>query len=388
MPRLLWAAPFLAALFLTAAAPADAVEPVVLVERIITHVSTIPAIAGRKTDLYIRERAPANIVDRKDTKPLAGRVVLFIHGGYSPSTLAFDVPYRDYSWMTFLARAGFDVFAMDLTGYGRSSHPLMDDPCNVEPRQQTLLIPRTLAQPCANKYPFELVNTDSEASDIGAVVDYIRKLRGVEHVTLIGWAAGGMRAGIYASRHPEAVDRLVIYASSNYDRAGSDKPPADLPRPGPPMTMQTRDVGETQRWLSTVACGEEQIEPGMPDVLWKLNLDADPIGATWGPGGLRAPTRTYWGWTAKAAARIKVPTLMIVGEQDQLMAANQTLFEDLGSDSKLFLSVACASHFVVWERQSHVLHRATLEWLQKSVLAGQRVGKLRADETGKIAIAP
>jgi pimeloyl-ACP methyl ester carboxylesterase len=388
MPRLHWAAWLIAALFCLPALSVRAAEPVVLVERIISHVSNVPAIAGRKSDLYLREKAPASVIDRRDTKPLAGRVVLFIHGGYVPSTLAFDVPSRDYSWMNVLARAGYDAFAMDLTGYGHSTRPLMDDPCNLEPRQQTVLIPRTLQQPCPNKYPFELVNTDSETADIGAVVDYIRKLRGVDRVTLIGWAGGAMRAGVYASRHPEAVDRMIFHASSNYDRNAPGKPPAELPQPGVPMTMQTREVGETQRWLSTVVCGEEQIEPGIPDILWKLNLDADPLGATWGPGGLRAPTRTYWGWNAKAATKIKIPVLIMIGEQDQLMAPNLTLFEDLGSDSKMFLTVACASHFMGWEKQSRVLHRASLEWLQKSQIANHRTGKLRADETGKITPVP
>ena len=35
--------------------------------------------------------------------------------------MAFDVPYQDYSWMAYLAEAGFDVFAMDITGIGRSA---------------------------------------------------------------------------------------------------------------------------------------------------------------------------------------------------------------------------------------------------------------------------
>ena len=55
-----------------------------------------------------------------DLGPGAGR-----HGGRvvaegTPAEVAFDVPERDYSWMAYLANAGFDVFAMDTTGYGRS----------------------------------------------------------------------------------------------------------------------------------------------------------------------------------------------------------------------------------------------------------------------------
>ena len=41
-------------------------------------------------------------------------VVLFVHGAGTPAEVAFDVPYSDYSWMAYLANAGFDVFSMDL----------------------------------------------------------------------------------------------------------------------------------------------------------------------------------------------------------------------------------------------------------------------------------
>ena len=55
----------------------------------------------------------------------------------TPAEVAFDVPQPDYSWMAFLARAGFDTFAMDTTGYGRSIRPAaMNDPCNLAKDRQ------------------------------------------------------------------------------------------------------------------------------------------------------------------------------------------------------------------------------------------------------------
>lgn len=354
---------------------------IMTIDRLVDHVSTVPAIAGKHIDLFVRERASEAIVNAGKAKP--GTVVLFVHGGYSPSTLAFDVPFKSYSWMEFLAKNGFDVFAMDMTGYGRSGRPMMDDPCNLDPKQQDLLIPRNLAAKCQPKYPFELVNSDSETADIGAVVDYIRKLRGVDKITLIGWSGGGIRTGTYTARNPDKVDKLIILASSNYGRKNPDEAPA-LPKAGAPMTMQTRNVGINQRWVSLAKCAD-QIEPGMPEYIWGLNLAHDPIGATWGPGGLRAPTRTYWGWNAKSAARIKVPTLIMVGEQDNLTAANKELFADLGAEKKVFLGIACATHFVVWEKQTRVLYAASLAWLKDTKLNKADTGMFRADENGKIA---
>ena len=67
----------------------------------------------------------------------------------TPAEVAFDVPYQDYSWMAYLARAGFDVFAMDTTGYGRSTRPTpMNDPCNLAAAQQALFIPALIPAPC------------------------------------------------------------------------------------------------------------------------------------------------------------------------------------------------------------------------------------------------
>jgi pimeloyl-ACP methyl ester carboxylesterase len=146
--------------------------------------------------------------------------------------------------------------------------------------------------------------------------------------------------------------------------------------------MQVREVGEGQRWLGTVKC-QDTIEPGMPEMIWKLNMESDALAAQWGPGGLRAPTRTYWGWNAAAAARIKVPTLIMVGEEDDLIASNRHLHEDLGAADKAFLAIACATHFVGWEKQHRVLKRASLEWLEKGTLEGRKTGTFRADAEGR-----
>ena len=356
---------------------------VATIDRLIDHVSNVPAIAGKHIDLFVREKAPLAIHNAPDGRAAKGKVALFVHGGYSPAKLAFDAEYRDYSWMEYLARAGYDVFAMDMTGYGQSGRPMMDDPCNLEARYQDLVIPRTLAARCEPKYKFELVSSDTESADIDRVVDFIRKLRGVDKITLIGWSGGGIRTGTYTVRHPEKVEKLIIQASSNYDRRNPDEPPLVMPRPGAPMTLQIRSVGIDQRWLGTQKC-EGFVEPGAPEAIWALNTAMDPQAAQWGPGGLRAPTRTYWGWNASAAKKITVPTLLMVGEQDDLMASNLQLFDDLGAKEKAFLGIACATHFAVWEKQRRVLHKASLDWLQNTRLTGKSTGMFRADNDGRI----
>jgi pimeloyl-ACP methyl ester carboxylesterase len=87
-------------------------------------------MAGQPSQLYVRERVMAGMVARATVA--SDRVVLFVHGAGTPAEVAFDTDHDDYSWMAFLARAGFDVFSVDMTGYGRSTRPApMNDPCNL-----------------------------------------------------------------------------------------------------------------------------------------------------------------------------------------------------------------------------------------------------------------
>ena len=63
------------------------------------------------------------------------------------------MPQPDYSWMAYLARAGFDVFAMDTTGYGRSIRPAaMNDPCNLGARSSGGVHPEPDPGACAPSY--------------------------------------------------------------------------------------------------------------------------------------------------------------------------------------------------------------------------------------------
>jgi len=123
--------------------------------------STVPAIAGQATEIYVREVVEAATVLRGGPAP--GRVALFIHGAGTPAEVAFDVPYRDYSWMAYLAHGGFDVFSMDMTGYGRSTRPAaMNDPCNLTREQQAAYIPSLIAAPCPPSYPRQMTTLASD----------------------------------------------------------------------------------------------------------------------------------------------------------------------------------------------------------------------------------
>src|SRR5215470_298618 len=191
---------------------ADDSERILTLDHFVRVKSTVPALNGETAQIYVRERVQAGRALR--TGSFADRVVLFVHGAGTPAEVAFDVPYQDYSWMAFLARAGFDVFSMDTTGYGRSTRPApMGDPCNLAKDRQAPFV----QAPCAPSYPHQLTTIASDWNDIGAVIEHIRALRHVERVNLIAWSLGGPRAGGYAAQHPEVVERLVLLAPA-YNR--------------------------------------------------------------------------------------------------------------------------------------------------------------------------
>lgn len=84
--------------------------------------STVPATAGQTVGLFLRERALPFTLEQHSP-----HVVLMVHGGFAPSVVAYDLQYRDYSFMAELARAGFDVFALShassfFTGGGRTMY--------------------------------------------------------------------------------------------------------------------------------------------------------------------------------------------------------------------------------------------------------------------------
>jgi len=359
-----------------------AAEPqFVTVDRFVPHVSSVQANSGQRVGLFLHEKLSTQTADRLAAgRSIEGRVVLFVHGNSVPSVPDFDLPYKDYSWMAYLAEAGFDTFAMDHTGYGHSPRPTMDDPCNLDASARGLVAPASLIASCDAGYGHALTSSASDWDEIDTVVDYIRALRGVDRVSLIGWSRGGPRTGGYAARHPAKIDKLVLYAPA-YDASAPSSPPQQAPSARAPMTLQTYDALMHDRWQSGVAC-ENQVDPGVREVIWRTILGFDSLGSTWRPEGvMRVRISDYWGWNAEYAAKIQAPTLIMTGRQDGLLPASETLYNDMAAtDRRVLVAMECATHFAVWEAsQYRFMHAASLEWLESGEFRGETRGTYSID---------
>jgi pimeloyl-ACP methyl ester carboxylesterase len=304
-------------------------------------------------------------------------VVLFVHGAGTPAEVAFDVPYEGYSWMAYLAQAGFDVFAMNLTGYGRSTRPaVMNDLCNLSSTQQAVFVPALIAAPCAARESRHAATIASEWHDIDAVVDYIRGRRRVSRVSLIGWSMGGPRTGGYAAQHPDKVDKLVLLAPV-YSPTAAAAPATPMPAIGPAFNTQSRAEFDAN-WDRQVKCAD-QYEPAVREAVWTEMLASDPVGATWGSGVRRAPQTTVWGWNRSMAAAVKAPTLLIAGVHDVQVppAGVAALHGDLATAQKVFVDLGCSSHNALWERHHRLLFQASREWLERGSVNGASTGTLK-----------
>ena len=336
--------------------------------------SSVPAIAGQVSQIYVRERVLAATL----TAGSAGRkVVLFVHGSGTPAEVAFDPPFAGQSWMAHLANAGHDVFAMDMTGYGRSTRPtVMNDPCNLSPAEQATLVPAVLAAPCPPSYPHQLSTIESEWEEVNAVVDYVRALRRTERVNLVAWSLGAPRSGGFTLKHPDKVESLVLLAPS-FNRTGPSTAPAKLPSDGVPMNTQSR-AEFVANWDRQVGCAD-QYDPAVREAVWSAMLESDPVGATWATGVRRAPSTTVWGWNSDAVKRLQAPTLLVAGAHDKQVLPDRVheLHDAIGSSRKVLVDLACSSHNAMWERKHLLLFDASLEWIAHGSVKGQKAGTVR-----------
>ncbi len=346
-------------------------QQILTVDHYVPNESIVPSMRGQIVQLYVRERVKPATIARG--APRDDRVVLFVHGAGTPAEVAFDVPREGYSWMAYLADAGFDVFSMDMTGYGRSTRPsVMNDVCNLSAEQQTALG----RKPCDAKHKAQLTTIASDWDDIDAVVDYIRALRDVPRVSLLGWSLGGPRAGGYTARNPDKVEKLVLLAPA-YSRDRGLEPPQPNPAEGVAFNAQSR-ADFTANWERQVGCSN-QYEPAAADAVWRAMLESDPVGATWGQGVRRAPNATVWGFGRTDVARVRTPTLMVAGIHDKQVAPERVreYFEDLAAERKVLLDLGCASHNAMWETNRLLLFRASLEWLTAGTVEGMTQGVVR-----------
>jgi pimeloyl-ACP methyl ester carboxylesterase len=246
--------------------------------------------------LFVRNKRPACT---DGTRP--SRVLLYVHGATYPSETAFDLPLGGTSWMDHIAKHGWDVWLVDLRGYGRSTRPPEMD------------------RPAADGEP--IVTTSVAVRDVNAAVEHILATTKQPTVTLLGWSWGTTTMGAYAARHPERVEKLVLYAP-----VWTRTTPSPLSGSGPIGTYRTVERGAAKaRWIAGVPADQVDtlIPPGWfeqwQDATWATDPTAASTGKLRAPNGVVADLRRYWlaDNPFYNPSLITAPTLVTVAEWDQ-----------------------------------------------------------------------
>jgi pimeloyl-ACP methyl ester carboxylesterase len=245
--------------------------------------------------------------------PSGKPVVVLAHGSATAGKESFDlqVPGKpSYSLMDFLAKQGFDVFALDTRGFGRSTHP-------------------------------DVHMTTKEASDdLNAVVDYILKLRGTQKVHLLAWSWGTQYSGMFISAYPEKLAKYVSYAQMHVAspdlakrRARIDafrkNPYVNIPEAGwkPRFTSMTPAEVNESEVVDAYAKAATQVELKSPT---GPQLDMVTIMPMVNP------------------KLITVPTMIIHGEYDDVADLDGLLpfFQALPNSYKRYVVVPKAGHMM------------------------------------------
>ncbi len=291
-------------------------------------------------EIYVRNKHPADMAHLAPD-----RTLLFVHGATYPASTAFDLQLGGTSFMDDLAEHGFDVYAMDLPGYGKSSRPAQMD------------------QPAAANPPFE--TTADAVRHYGAVVDYVLRRRGLQKLDVMGWSWGTTIAAGFAAEQPGKVERLVLYApvwliqGDAVALGGSGKL-------GAYRTVTAEQA--RQRWLNGVPEDKKRdlIPPGWFDAWQKATWATDPASGKSDPPVLRAPNgvvqdlRAYWqaGKPTYDPGKIAAPTLLVQGEWDHDTPPymSQALFRLLvNTPWKRYTEIGEGTHTIIMERNRRQL---------------------------------
>ena len=234
--------------------------------QLITEDMMVPSEPG--IEIFVRNKRPANLA-----KYTPERTLLFVHGSTYPAHTGFDIPLGGQSWMESIASRGYDVYCLDVRGYGRSTRP------------------KAMDEPPQNNPP--VARTPDAVKDITAVLELHPQAPQHRQAQSARLVVGLHPDGDHRdpeSRQGRAADALRAAVAAHHAvaaRRTAARPARRLPhrdaRAGQGALAQRR-AARTSRRRSFRAGWFEQ----WADATWAT----DPVGAKQNPPVVRAPNGT------------------------------------------------------------------------------------------------
>jgi len=261
--------------------------------------------------------------------PQGKPVAVLAHGSATAGRESFDlqVPgHPGYSLMDFLARQGFDVFALDVRGFGSSTRPE------------------------------GFLTTEQAASDLNAVVDHVLKLRGVAQVQLLAWSWGTQYSGQFVMAHPGKVARYAAYAQMH-----AKSPDLEARRPRLATFQRAPYIRITEQgWKLRF----HSMTPDEVNVSAVINAFAHSAALveTKSPTGPQVDLLTRL--PLIDASKIIVPTMLIHGQYDDVADLDGLLpfFKALPNPDKQYTVVPEGGHMLHLQKGHARFQQAVAAW--------------------------
>jgi len=275
-------------------------------------------------------------------------ILLFVHGATYPFEAGFDLPIAGYSWMEYMAGHGFDVFALNIEGYGRSARP-----------------PEMDLSPTESK---PLCKSDVAVHDINQVVNFILKMREVKKINILGWSWGTITTGKYTTENPDKVEKLILFGplySGTENPLGKLLASPDDPKEFNPKIPGYRTVDAESiksRWMKEVK--DDWLSKDVLDEFINQSLSSDVTSGDREPPSMRAPNGCYVdvflstsGQPVYDASKITCPVLIMRGDADRttLDSDARCMWEALtNTPYKRYIIFADGTHHASLESKTHI----------------------------------
>ncbi len=213
-----------------------------------------------------------------------------------------------------------------------------------------------------------LCRADDAARQVATAVEFIAGSHAIEHVHIIAHSWGTMATGLFATREPGLVNRLVFFA-----------PIAQRHGRGPPPSLPAwRLISEQEQWDRFV----EDVPAGAAPVLSSIHfndwseryLATDAQSGTREPHSVKVPSgpladimAAWHGRLAYDPREVQAPVEIIRGEWDNLVTDRDArwLFDAFSrSPIRRDIKIGRATHLMHLEVNRHALHRESITFLR------------------------
>jgi alpha-beta hydrolase superfamily lysophospholipase len=261
--------------------------------------------------------------EKRGAQPRAA--ILLLHGRTWSSLPNFDlqVPGEKRSFMEALAGAGFDVFALDMRGYGAT------------PRDTS-----------------GWLTPDRAVADVAGVLAWMQQRAPAAQrlpIYLFGLSRGAMIAAMTAQRKPETLAGVVLLGF------GFDP---DAQSPSTPPGARPERLANTADAAASDFITKDAFTSATLTAFVRAALKADPALVDW---------RDDNQFNAFRPAQMQVPALLVHGEHDPQapMAIETKLFTRFGTPDKWWVILPGADHAAHLEKSSVELVRAIASFARR-----------------------